>query len=64
MIFEWEFFGTYLYYIRSYKLITNNKRFDVRRYMYQRNSKFYTQLLILLKPSLHVHLISDPMVMQ
>ena len=30
MIFEWEFFGTYLCYVRSYKLITNNKRFNVR----------------------------------
>ena len=64
MIFEWEFFGTYLCYVRSYKLITNNKRFDVRPYIYQRNSEFYTQILILLKPLRHVHLRSDPMVMQ
>ena len=41
----------------SWQLITNNKRFNVRESVSQRINRFYTQIMVLLKPTLfHVHL--------
>ena len=59
MIIKWGFFGFYLYCVCSYKLITDKKIFSLRGNICQLKSEFYTQILILLKPSLlHVHLRS------
>ena len=65
MLLKWGFLVLYLYYVSSYKLITHNKRFDVRANVCQRKSVFYTQIVILLNFSLlHVHLRIDAMVIQ
>ena len=62
-IIRWDFFVLYVYYVCSFKLITENKRFNVGEKICQRKSEFCTQILILLKPSLiHVHLTNDSMV--
>ena len=62
-IIKWYFFVLYVYYISSYKLITDSKRFNLTKKMCHRKSEFWTQILILLKPLLiHVHLRNDAMV--
>ena len=53
-------FILYLFYLCSYRLITQNERFIVRANICQRKSEFYTHISILLKLSLvHVHLKSN-----
>ena len=61
MTLKWVFFFIlYLFYVCSYRLITQNERFIVRANICQRKSEFYTHISILLKLSLvHIHLKSD-----
>ena len=47
------------------QLITNNKSFNVRQNISQGKSRFYTKIMVFLKPSLlHVHLRGDAMALQ
>ena len=47
MKIKWHIFVLYLYYVCSYKLITHNKRFNIRANICQRKSEFHPQILIL-----------------
>ena len=59
MMLMWGIFVLWLYYVCSYKLITSNKRFNVRANICQRKREFYGQTIFLLKTSLlHVYLKS------
>ena len=53
------------YTIVQVKLITNNKSFNVRQNISPRKSRFYTKIMVLLKPLLlHAHLRGDAMALE